>query len=131
VKNLILSEEIKSSLQEFAEKLITTSFFQTFQQSRSSLTADQEALDLLQRWNEKQRELSEIASERDLREEDFLEVETIREEIFKNTTLMNYFKAQDELVTFLKEVNRELSNILGFDFALSAAQPDPEEETWE
>ncbi|BER92312.1 YlbF family regulator [Thermatribacter velox] len=131
MKNLMLSEEIKSSLQDFAEKLIATSFFQTFQQSRSNLTNNQEALELLQRWNEKQRELSEIASERDLQEKDFMEVEAIREAIFKNVILMNYFKAQDELVTFLKEVNRELSNILGFDFALSAAQPDPEEETWE
>ncbi|MDI3525337.1 MAG: hypothetical protein PWP60_667 [Candidatus Atribacteria bacterium] len=131
MKNLMLSEEIKSSLQDFAEKLIATSFFQTFQQSRSNLSSNQEALELLQRWNEKQRELSEIASERDLQEEDFMEVEAIREAIFKNVILMNYFKAQDELVTFLKEVNRELSNILGFDFALSAAQPDPEEETWE
>lgn len=127
-----MSLEIKDTARSLAEKILATSLFQDFESTRELLTSNLEAMSLLRKLEEAQSQLSQIASQREVTDDDFVEVEKIRQKAFTHPVILAYFQAQDRLVSLLQEINGEVSAILGFDFASSAAQLEHEpEEEWE
>lgn len=130
--NISLSQSLKDAIRSLAEQIICTQPFRDFENTRSLLSRNTEALQLLERLEEEQRSLSRIALQRDLVDEDFAGIERVRQEALSNPVILAYFQAQDRLVSLLQEVNNEMSTLLGFDFASSAAQSEREpEEGWE
>lgn len=127
-----MPHEVKDTARSLAELIMATQFFRDFERSREMLTSNLEAMGLLHKLEEAQANLNQIAMQREVTDEDLVEMEHIRQKAFSNPVILSYFQAQDRLVSLLQEVNGEMSSILGFDFAQSAAQVEPEpEEEWE
>lgn len=127
-----MSHEVKDAARSLAELIMATQFFRDFESSREMLTSNLEAMSLLHKLEEAQTNLNQIAMQREVTDEDFAEMERVRQRAFANPVILSYFQAQDRLVSLLQEVNGEMSSVLGFDFAQSAAQLEPEpEEEWE
>ncbi|MEN3202117.1 MAG: YlbF family regulator [Atribacterota bacterium] len=130
--NTVLSQALKDAIRSLVEQIISTQPFQDFENTRIMLSRDAKALQLLERLEEEQKSLSRIALQRDLVDEDFAGIEQARQEALSHPVILAYFQAQDRLVSLLQEINNEMSNLLGFDFASSAAQSERElEEGWE
>ncbi len=127
-----MSDDVKDAARSLAEKIITTQSFQDFESTRSILVNNIEAMGLLHKLEEAQERLNHIALQREVTDEDFAEMEEVRQKAFSHPVILSYFQAQDRLVSLLQEINSEMSSILGFDFASSAAQTEREpEEEWE
>ncbi|NSW76006.1 MAG: YlbF family regulator [Candidatus Atribacteria bacterium] len=127
-----MSHEVKDAARSLAELIMATQLFRDFESSREILTSNLEAMSLLRKLEEAQTNLNQIAMQREVTDEDFAEMEQVRQRAFANPVILSYFQAQDRLVSLLQEVNGEMSSVLGFDFAQSAAQLEPEpEEEWE
>jgi cell fate (sporulation/competence/biofilm development) regulator YlbF (YheA/YmcA/DUF963 family) len=130
--NTSLPEPLKDAIRSLVEQIATTQPFQDFESTRSMLSRNVEALQLLEHLEEEQRSLSRLALQRDLADEDFTAIEEARQKALAHPVILAYFQAQDRLVSLLQEINNEMSSLLGFDFASSAAQPERElEEDWE
>ncbi|MEN3185605.1 MAG: YlbF family regulator [Atribacterota bacterium] len=132
MEKAFMPHEVKDTARSLAELIMATQFFRDFERSREMLTSNLEAMGLLHKLEEAQANLNQIAMQREVTDEDLVEMEHIRQKAFSNPVILSYFQAQDRLVSLLQEVNGEMSSILGFDFAQSAAQVEPEpEEEWE
>lgn len=132
MENTFVSHEIKDAARSLAERILATQPFQDFENSRELLTSNLEAMGLLRKLEEAQENLNQIALQREITDNDFAEMEKIRQKAFAHPVILAYFQAQDRLVSLLQEINGEMSAILGFDFASSAAQLEREpEEEWE
>lgn len=130
--HIVLPQSLKDAIRSLVEQIVCTQPFQDFENTRSMLSKNTEALRLLERLEEEQRSLSRIALQRDLVDEDFVGIEQARQEALSHPVILAYFQAQDRLVSLLQEINNEMSALLGFDFASSAAQLERElEEGWE
>ncbi len=132
MESLLMSNDVKDAARHLAEKIATTQPFRDFENTRAILTSNIEAMSLLRKLEEAQERLNHIALQREVTDEDFAEMEDIRQKAFSHPAILSYFQAQDRLVSLLQEINGEMSSVLGFDFAGSAAQAEREpEEEWE
>lgn len=132
MEHTLMSHEIKDAARSLAEQILAAQAFRDFENSRELLTSNLEAMSLLRKLEEAQENLNQIALQREVTDEDFAEIEKVRQKAFAHPVILSYFQAQDRLVLLLQEINGEMSTILGFDFASSAAQLEREpEEEWE
>jgi cell fate (sporulation/competence/biofilm development) regulator YlbF (YheA/YmcA/DUF963 family) len=72
---------------------------------------------LLQQYQQSQQQLQMMQSWGGAQQEDIRRLEDMRNRMMENKTLKEFFEAQDELVAQLKELNRFMTDKLGFDFA--------------
>lgn len=91
--------------------------FQKYKKTTEDLHADKEAQQLLSEFQKAQQNLQMMQSWGGAANKDFDQFEKLQKQLFANPTLKEYFKAQEDLVTKLKELNVFISEKLGFDFA--------------
>lgn len=91
--------------------------FQRYEKMTERMMADQEARRLLSEFQEAQQTVQMAQGWGGASDEDFKRVEQLREQLFSHPTFKDYFQAQDDLVSMLKELNVFISEKLGFDFA--------------
>ena len=91
--------------------------FRKYEETTENLRADKEAQRLLSEFQKAQQNLQMMQSWGGATDKDFEQFEKLQTQLFANPILKEYFKAQEDLVTKLKELNVFISEKLGFDFA--------------
>ncbi len=91
--------------------------YKMFEEANRRLQGDDEARQLLREYQQEQQQVQMLQSWGGAGQDDLDRVEKMRIMMTGNPTLKELFRAQDELVTQLKEVNRLMTEKLGFDFA--------------
>ena len=123
MKNTInLSPELHEATDILIQNLLASEAFLVFQQSQATMKSDSEACGLLDLVSTLQAALRHKQSANSVTQTDVEELRAIQTQVQGNTTIMAYSQSQQDAVNFLREVNQEISQLLGVDFAALAKQ---------
>ena len=121
-KTIAFPRELNQATENLIENLLASESFLTYQQSLMAMNSDSDAPGLLELLSTLQAGLRHKQSANSVTETDVEELRAIQTQVQGNTTIMAYSQSQQSAVNFLREVNQEISQTLGVDFAALAKQ---------
>lgn len=119
---MTLPPELYQATESLIENLLASESFLAYQRSATDLNANPQARFLLERLSTLQAELRRKQSNNSLAQVDIDDLRTVQAQVQENVTILAYAQAQQEAITFLREVNQGISQLLGVDFAALAKQ---------
>ncbi|MGQ9854160.1 MAG: YlbF family regulator [Candidatus Oleimicrobiaceae bacterium] len=114
----MLDPELEAAARQFAAWLAQTPPLAELRRAQEQLEADVEAQRLLAEWDEKQREL--LARQRAGQAITLAEMEALRRlriQIQNHPAIRAYSEMQRQIQPYLTDLNTEISQVLGLDFA--------------
>ena len=116
--NTILSSTMQEAADALIGNLLASEAFIRYQQAQARLNEDHHAHNLLEQLSQAQAELRKkqsISSSVPQTEIDALR--TLQEKVQHDNVIMAYAQTQQDAVNFLREINNEISQLLGINFA--------------
>lgn len=117
-----LPPELHQATESLIENLLASEAFLAYQQSQAKMNFDSEARGLLDLLSTLQTAFRHKQSANSVTQSDIDELRAIQTQVMENPIIMAYSAAQGDAVEFLREVNLEISQTLGMDFAALAKQ---------
>ncbi len=114
---IILTPSMEEAADTLIGNLLASEAFIRYQQAQARLNDDQLAQALLKQLSQAQAELRNKQADTHLSKEEIDSLRALQEEAQNNTVIKNYAQAQQEAVSFLREINSEINQLLGIDFA--------------
>ena len=114
--------ELYQATDSLIQNLLASEAFLTYHQSLAKMKADQEASVLLERLSTLQDKLRRSQSSNNVAQKDIVALRDVQTQVQANATIMDYAQSQQDAVGFLREINQEISQLLGMDFAALAKQ---------
>jgi len=108
-------QAVEQKLQAFVDAIADSETYQQFMEANEQLENDEEAMQLLNEYRQKQRQM-QMNFDQSL----MAELQEIQQEMAENETLQAHQQAQTELVELLQETNEVISEPLGMEFAQSS-----------
>ena len=99
------------------QNLLASEPFLAYHQSKARLESDPQARGLLERLSALQSGIRRKQTSGDITQVEIEELRAVQHQVQANTTIMAYAQSQQEAVNFLREINQEISQLLGMDFA--------------
>lgn len=119
---LNLSPELEQTTENLIQNLLASEAFLMYQKCQTTMNSDSEARGLLELFNTLQTGLRHKQNANNVTQTDVEELRAIQEKVWANEAIMAYAQSQQEAVNFLREINQEISQLLGMDFAALAKQ---------
>ncbi len=117
-----LTLELQQATESLIENLLASEAFQVYHRAQQELNSDPQARSLLERLSALQADLRRKQSLNAVSQADIEELRTVQRQVQTNQVIMQYARSQQEAVNFLREINAEISQLLGVDFAALAKQ---------
>jgi len=114
--------ELYEATDSLIQNLRASEPFLAYQKSREQFKSDSQAHALIERLSALQAELRRQQTNGSVTQADLEELRAVQAEVQANTTLIAHTSTQQEAVSFLREINPEISQLLGVDFAILAKQ---------
>ena len=114
--------ELHQATDNLIENLLASEAFLVYQQSQVIMNSDSEARELLDLLSTLQAALRHKQNTNSVTQTDVEELRAIQEQVQANAVIMAFAQSQQSAVNFLREINMEISEILGMDFASLAKQ---------
>jgi cell fate (sporulation/competence/biofilm development) regulator YlbF (YheA/YmcA/DUF963 family) len=121
-KTIAFPFELNQAMENLIENLLASEAFLTYQQSLAAMNSDSDAHSLLDLLSTLQTALRHKQSANSVTQTDIEELRTIQTQVQANPIIIAYAQSQQNAINFLREVNREISQTLGVDFAALAKQ---------
>ncbi|MDR3573660.1 MAG: YlbF family regulator [Anaerolineaceae bacterium] len=99
-----------------AENLLQSEPFLQYHSSYKKLEEDSKASLLLQNLSKTQAELRRKQSQSKISEEELNHLRVLQQQAQSNKVILEYAEAQQAAIEYLKEINQEISNLIGIDF---------------
>lgn len=115
--SLTLSPTLSAAAEQLACAIEASEAVAAYRRAKESLDADAHAKELLQLLSAAQAELRRRQSQGDVTQEVLEHVRSLQREVQSTKTIMEYAMTQQEAIAFLPQVNLEISQLLGVDFA--------------
>lgn len=115
-----LSVSLTAAIETLAAALIQAEPVAVYHQAKANLDADTESLNLLQLFSMAQSELRIRQAEGTVTQAHVGRLRDLQSQVQANPTIMAYASAQQAALAYLPEVNLEISQLLGLDFAAVA-----------
>ncbi|MHB8086988.1 MAG: YlbF family regulator [Anaerolineaceae bacterium] len=103
-----------------AENLVQSELFLRFKEATRKLQIDTEATALLTEFSSLQQKIRTQQRSTQISEEEIKRLRELQNAIMTNETIQEHELTQEYAVAFLREINQEISNMLGVDFATLA-----------
>ena len=114
--------ELYQATDGLIQNLLASEPFLVFQKAQVQFKSDSQAHGLIERLSALQNDVRRKQSNGSVTDADIVELRSVQNEVQANPTLMTYTSAQQEAVNYLREINQEISQLLGVDFAILAKQ---------
>lgn len=115
-----LTPDLVEAVDALAESLTASEPFVALEGAYTRLQGDAQARDLLQRFRQADAALRQRQASRALTQEDIAYYRALQAEMQANELIAGYQRSQQAIVAYLQDVNRDLSQLLGVDFAALA-----------
>ena len=109
--------EIVEAARGFASAIGASSQFRDYEEAAGNIREDMGARALLTEYQEAQRTIRLLQGWSGGNSSHTEQFRELQEKVFKHPKLHNYFDSQERLVSLLQELNKNLREALGFDFA--------------
>lgn len=119
----LLTGRLQEATYDLAEHLSQSEPVQSFRKANNKLMADDQSIRLLTEASELQQKLYSEQYSGDVSKEKISQLRNLRNQVATNELIQNQAIAREEAVSFLREINAEISNLLGFDFASLTRRP--------
>lgn len=113
---------VMEAARQFAKVLGDTPMFQAYEQSYYKLRQDQDAQDALMKYQEKLAPLKSLLRINAVNVEDQNELQRLKDQFYIQPAVVQYTKAQEELIAVCQEIGDQLSASIGLDFGASCRQ---------
>jgi cell fate (sporulation/competence/biofilm development) regulator YlbF (YheA/YmcA/DUF963 family) len=118
----IIPEMLYQATQSLAENLAASEPFVQYTQAHAAFEADSNAQSLLKDISSIQGEIRQKQQRAQVTQEDIDVLRAMQQQAQSNETIMQYANTQQGAVNFLREINQEISQLLGVDFAALSKQ---------
>jgi cell fate (sporulation/competence/biofilm development) regulator YlbF (YheA/YmcA/DUF963 family) len=113
----ISSSHLQEATQSLVENLLASEAFVCYGQARARLNQDSEARTLLERLNHSQANLRQKQTNGGVIQAEIDSLRLLQQRAQRNPVIMEYSQSQEEAINFLREMNGEISGLLGINFA--------------
>jgi len=114
--------ELYQATDSLIQNLLASEVFLAYHQSLAKMKSNTQACALLDRLSILQNELSGKQGNNSMVQSDVDELREVQAQVQVNATIMDYAQSQQDAAGFLREINQEISQLLGMDFAALAKQ---------
>jgi cell fate (sporulation/competence/biofilm development) regulator YlbF (YheA/YmcA/DUF963 family) len=111
---------LMAATQSLAENLLASEPFAIYQQAYTRFNADPQARDLIQHLAQAQAELRRKQVNGDVTQVDVDQLRALQSEVQSNRVIVDYATTQQGAITYLREINQAISELIGTDFAALA-----------
>lgn len=118
--NPAIPAELLAATQALAENVLASEPFVSYDRARAQFTADAQANQLLAQLSGLQAELRQHQFQNQVTPEDISQLRAAQNDVQANQVIMDYLSTQQAAVASLREINQEISQLLGADFAALA-----------
>ena len=102
---------------QLGEEMTTISVISNYKALQKKLNEDLHAMELLRKLSASRKELSEKQSSGTFTQDSLKDYSSIQKEVENNQTIREFSLAQQEVMQFVREVNSEISSLMGIDFS--------------
>ncbi len=121
--NLNQLPDLMAATQVLAENLLASEPFAIYQQARARFNADPQARGLIERLSQAQADLRQRQMGHEVTQADVNQLRALQGEVQSNPVIIDYAVTQQAAVTYLREINQVISELIGTDFAALAKRP--------
>lgn len=121
--NTTLTPDLLEAIETLAENVLASEPFALFEQAYARFEADPKASRLMRDLTEAQANLRVRQNNGGLSQADISQFRDLQMEAQANRLIGGYIQAQNLALDSLKEINQEISQALGVDFAALARRP--------
>jgi cell fate (sporulation/competence/biofilm development) regulator YlbF (YheA/YmcA/DUF963 family) len=115
-----LSENMQAAAHTLGQSLSASEPFTRYVRSQVTLNEDQSASDLLDLLISVQNSFRQQQAQGSASQADLEQLKEVQTQAQENAAIMEYAHSQQAAIAYLKEINQEISQQLGMDFALIA-----------
>lgn len=115
-----LPAHLLAATEDLANQLLASESFTAYHAAHGWFNADPEARALLQQLSQSQAELRQKQARRTVTQSDVDQLKVLQSAVQADRTIADYARTQQAAIGFLREINREISELLGVDFAALA-----------
>ena len=112
--------DLLAATQALAENLLASEPFALYQQAHARFDADPEARDLIQHLSQAQSDLRRKQANGGIKPADVTELRALQSEVQSHPVIVDYVTTQQTAITYLREINQAISELIGTDFAALA-----------
>lgn len=113
----MLSPHLQEATQSFIDHLLASEAFRHYQDARKLMSEDEEAYTLMERLSNAQATIRQQQATGGVGQAEVDSLRLIQQRALRNPVILDYAQAQQEAVEFLREINGEISQLLGIDYA--------------
>lgn len=119
----VLADKLQEATYDLAEHLSQSEPIQNFRDANKRLMADEQSMKLLAVASKLQQKIYAEQYSGKVSNDEISQLRDLRNQVAMNETIQTQAIAREEAVAFLREINLEISNLLGFDFASFTRRP--------
>lgn len=120
--NLNQLPDLMAATQALAENLLASEPFVIYQQASARFNADPHARGLIERLSQAQADLRRRQMNRGVTQTDVDQLRALQRQVQSNDVIVDYVTTQQSAVAYLREINQEISLLIGTDFAVLAGR---------
>jgi len=113
----VLSPQLQEATQSLIDNLLASELFMHYQEARKLINEDSEARPLMERLSNSQATVRQLQTSGSVGQAEVDSLRLIQQRVLRNPVILDYAQSQQEAVDFLREINAEISQLLGIDFA--------------
>lgn len=108
---------LQEATQSLIEHLLASEAFLRYQNAGAQFNEDHEAQALLKQLTESQARLRQMQGQGKVNQAEVDALRLLQQRVQRNPVIMAYAQSQQEVINFLREINQEVSQFLGINFA--------------
>ncbi len=112
-----LVPELQAATETLAENLLSSEPLVRYQQAKAALDHDNAARQLLEAFSLAQREVRQRQARNLVTQAAIEQLRSMQKQVQANAVIMRYAETQQGAIAYLREVNQEISQWIGVDFA--------------
>lgn len=113
----VLSPQLQEATQLLIDNLLASEAFAQYQNARRKMDIDNEAHALMDQLSKAQARVRQMQSKGEVNQAEIDSLRLLQQRVLRNPVIMNYAGSQQNAINLLREVNGEISQLLGIDFA--------------
>ena len=113
----VLNPYMQEAAEALINNLLASEAFVRYQQAQAGLKADRQARTLLEQLSQAQADLRKKQATNNVTQAEIDDLRALQEQVQDNKIILTYAQTQQEAVNFLREINNEISQLLGINFA--------------
>lgn len=117
-----LPENLEAATEALIESLLGSEPFIRYDRAQTRLNADRKAMKLLEQLSTAQASIRKGQTTGGVSQKEIDQLRALQTAVQENQTIMEYARSQQVAVDYLREINKEISQFIGTDFAALARQ---------